>query len=85
MPTRDFHLTEAYAEQLERHAAYKAEIISMMRAVREDPEHFPSGGFGRRRRVEHNNPGLVLFFTVSPVDGSITFQTLIGPNTPLEP
>jgi hypothetical protein len=84
MAARNFRFTETFAEQLEGHAEYKSALVEIMKEVLDHPERFPTTYLGRRR-AEHNSPGLVCFFSISEIDGSITFELLVGPNTPLGP
>lgn len=79
---REIRFTETCAAEIERHPEHRAAIIELIRRVIEAPEAFPIAIL--RRRAEHGSPSLVLYYSVSPVDGSILFETFIGPRTVLE-
>lgn len=80
---RDFRCTEEFGEELYKHQALQGEITQMMNSILENPEIGEVETLLGWRVLRTQNPGITIFYNVSPPGGSVTFYTLIGPMTGL--
>jgi len=80
MPVREMRFTETCISEIQKHVEFEGEILEMLREAMNHPETFPFDLFGRRK-AEHSNPGLTLYFWINDADGSIIFDAFRGPKT----